>query len=752
VSEKLEIVIGATVDANLERAVAPIITAAKRARKSVQTEMDAAGASMSKSTQKGAKDASGALGEIGNAAKAATKQTSTLKSVADGLKSSFNSAARSFLDMANAAESAFDRVVRGAEKVRQPLARDAKGKFLPGGGKPKHFFKESLGDSMGELGGVASRAGRWAVDRGMRLGSDVASGSGINFGMSSNISKETALNKAAIDLTNSGFMSGAKGANGRRQDSGALIEEVRAKASATGMGVNDAMEGLQAFVGKTGDLQAGRDLLADLAKLSKATGTELSDMQDAAGDVFNLPELEGNANKLEIVKQIMTSIAGQGKLGAVEIKDLATQMAKLAAASGKFGGPGAAREMAIMGALAQEARQHGGAHSAASAATAVGSFTNVFSKNARLEKFKKYGVDIYDKAGKKRAADDIIIDSLKASERYSKENAWNPKDRAQMRDVAMGQMFMDANARKVTSGFEKIYNEAGGGDAGAKAVREEFERLAQAAMGAGEVTESFNRAMQSTESQVNKLNNDYQAASLEMQKALLPAILALAPALTDATKAAAFLFQTTEGAAKERGGIVSNSEQTIAEIEKRMKSDPSSITMEDRNRLFNARGDIETQKTIAQTQSMGMPDKLVALGQQAGKDILSPTGTGRAASMLYGMVKGDDTFGKDDGLTKIKDIVNRTGGTEAEQVFNKNKEAEIARYNASLAGSKGLESGVAKQAYDNTDVVGGFESAILKAAKGLGDAVAESLASKTLKVEDVKAGGPKVNEGARTGG
>ena len=63
------------------------------------------------------------------------------------------------------------------------------------------------------------------------------------------------------------------------------MREARQVANETGFGANQLMEGLQKFVGKTGDLETGRQVMRDLAKLSKATGTNLEDMVDAAGDV-----------------------------------------------------------------------------------------------------------------------------------------------------------------------------------------------------------------------------------------------------------------------------------------------------------------------------------------------------------------------------------------------------------------------------------------------------------------------------------
>jgi len=138
----------------------------------------------------------------------------------------------------------------------------------------------------------------------------------------------------------------------------------------TGTDANAALEGLSKFVGKTGDLKLGRELMKDLAVYAKATGTELDDMTDAAADVATaLPEA---ADKNKQVLAVMRAIAGQGKLGAVEVKDLASQMAKLAANAGQFEGS-AADNIITLGAMAQESRQRGGSASASQATQSVAS-------------------------------------------------------------------------------------------------------------------------------------------------------------------------------------------------------------------------------------------------------------------------------------------------------------------------------------------------------------------------------------------
>jgi hypothetical protein len=382
------------------------------------------------------------------------------------------------------------------------------------------------------VGSAAYSGGRRALGFTKDVAMDIIGGTGVNLDIGSAVAANTSLESRAIALSNSGFMAGAQGPNGARQSSAGLVAEARSIGESTAFDPGKIMEGLQAFTGKTGDLQAGRDALADLAVLSKATGTNLEDMVDAAGDVYSA--LGDIPNKGLAIVNVMKSIAGQGKLGAVEVKDLATQMAKIGAATGKFEG-GGAKNLAIFGAFAQEARQRGGASSATQAATSVQSFANTFSKTARFDAFKALGIDVMSKTetGKFRDPRDLIVDALVKTK-------GDPNK--------MNKLVADAGAKKVVGGFQTVfqdaYNTTKGTDdekvaAAAKAVREEMDRLTQAAMGEGEVMESFKNAMGSTESKATLFNNKLEALTAELESQALPAleqlapqILALVPAVT----------------------------------------------------------------------------------------------------------------------------------------------------------------------------------------------------------------------------
>jgi hypothetical protein len=388
--------------------------------------------------------------------------------------------------------------------------RDARGRFTGDGRTP---FQRSVGK-------VGSRLARGALNLGARVAGDLASGAGVDFDVASLVAKNVDLEKRATDLSNSSYMVGENGANGQRQDAGAIIAQARGVADATGFDTGSALEGLQAFVGKTGDLETGRAVFKDLAMLSKATGTNLEDMVNAAGDVAN--GLGDIPDKAAVIQQVMQSIAGQGKLGAVEISDMATQMAKLAANAGQFAGD-QAQNIALLGALAQEARQRGGASSATMAATSVAGFVNTLKTPARIAAFQQAtGKKVYDAQGMIRNPQELIMEALRA-------RGMDPE--------GFKKIFANVQGARAVEGFATIYRKAGGGEAGEAAVTAEFQRLTRAAMGLGETQDSFRRSIETTSSRVQIFNNKLQDTVNELQSSFMPLLQDLSPVLLAVVRA-----------------------------------------------------------------------------------------------------------------------------------------------------------------------------------------------------------------------
>lgn len=585
----IRLIVGASLDRDALTVFQPLQAQAARARKAIDAETKAAGGAVKTNIRKGVDPAEKAFKDLEKWAHGAQRDIdretkSAASALAKNIAKGTKDAAREFEKMASDSEKASKRMIRAADMSERRRGRDL-----------AHQQRESAAAMRGgiagaqRLGGMGLSAARTAVGFGARVAGDIARGAGADLDLASQAGKASNLQTKITDITNSGYMAGQAGPNGQRQDAGALTKELSKAASETGFAVNDAAEGLQKFVSKTGDLETGRAVFKDLAVLSRATGTNLEDMVDAAGDVSN--QLGDIPNKAEVINKVMRQIAGEGKLGAVEISDLAKQMAKVAAAASQFEG-GHAEAIGTLGMLAQEARAKGGAASASQAATATMSFANTFSKNARSKEFAAHGVKIDGANGAIRDPREIIIDALKATGGNK---------------IEMGKMFMDAGARKVTRGFENIYNDAGGGDKGIEAVRAEFKRLGDVAIQQEEITESFNRSMKTAEAQANAFNNQLETSAGSLRDALTPAAIAAAPALLSLAQGAAdFVAFVTGSKPKENAKNAANAgvnvENDIVTTNKMIASGeitPEQIAKSKADRIAAGESSVATSSDLA---------------------------------------------------------------------------------------------------------------------------------------------------------
>jgi len=540
-------------DTDLSTLFRPLVEDAKRARVQVATEMRGMGSATVSAAQEAANRQrevfqathqlnmqvlknKGSLDKaaLAQAAKNAREETALVQKAATDRTRIEAGLAKQVTQIRATAQRDEERArsasALAAQKHAQKLAElDAKAARTPAGGSANGGH----GAMVGSIASSGARAFAGSVRAGVGMAADLARGAGVNFDLSSMIGKSVGIEKSAVDLSNAGFMPGKEGPAGQRQDPAGIINDIKKAAADAALDMNKMADGLQSFVGKTGELELGRKLLGDMGKLARATGSDVGDMMNAAGDVAAQLEKAGiKEGQAEKVNVIMRAIAGQGKQGAVEIKDMATQMAKLAATAPQFAGT-FEESMAGMGALAQEARQSGGAASATQAATSVMSFTNSFSKGARRSAFKAAGVEVEDKqTGKFRSAQDIIMDSLRATGGDS---------------VKMGKLFADSGARRVTRGFESIYKANGGGEAGLAAVAAEFEKLKKATMSEAEVSDSFNASMQTAEAKAQLFQNQLQEIAGTVATRLMPALEKAAPSvLSMAEKGAEFASKLAE--------------------------------------------------------------------------------------------------------------------------------------------------------------------------------------------------------------
>ena len=344
-----------------------------------------------------------------------------------------------------------------------------------------------------------------------RTASDMLRGAGVDFSVGSSVSRNVALSMQLARLQNQA------GLNGQSVSHGELEGAVKGSADKYGFDRGDAASALGAFADRTGDMKLGTDVLPQLAERAAASGSSLQDMLSAAGEVaMNLGPVKDKAKALVGVLDAMTI---QGAKGAIEMKDLARSgMARIASGAGRYEGD-AAQNMVKLGALAQLARQSGGASSPAEAATAVARMTDQFTTGARIKQFKAHGVDVFSSTEKGQIRDPISIikDALL-------KTGGNPE--------ALKKMFMSSIGAKPVMALAKEFNSAGGGAKGVAAVDKLLAGFMQSANIQSKLDAANARRDQEVATKAQKFQNKLDDVTAKMAGELLPALEGMAePAL-----------------------------------------------------------------------------------------------------------------------------------------------------------------------------------------------------------------------------
>lgn len=417
---------------------------------------------------------------------------------------------------------------RALEQIRKESIRDQKrsdreaAKWLRDGDRELRREQRAsarFATSMLGAGAQGVRAGASRV-AGITMGvANTVAQLGGGFSIAGALGKTTAVRGHLADIANNAIMPDDP-ENSKRRSVDELESKVRSVGIEFGIGSEEGANALDKFTSKTGNLARGMELLRGLAEMSRAGAGSLDDLADAAGDIFNNDETQSAKQVLDTLQ----GIAIQAGKGAVDMKDLATQMAKLQAAAGKFEGDGA-KNMLAMGAISQIARREGGATTASQATTATASLTNQLYKNARIAGFKNLGVSLKTKEGFNRDMEDILIETMLGAEKKSRASGRGMQDF----DKLFGSAVSDASARRATLGLEKAFKQAGGGQAGVAAVKAKL-----AEFGAGgrdlrkEYADKAKERMVESDAKLEVMNAKFEQAVSEK---LIPKLLELMPAI-----------------------------------------------------------------------------------------------------------------------------------------------------------------------------------------------------------------------------
>lgn len=427
---------------------------------------------------------------------------------------------------AEAKTRAEERAQRHVQRIRDRSFAEQQRQVTRDENDRRQRIAQIAGDSIGNM----AAAGRKALG----VAGEITGGLGVDFSMRRGVAKGVELEKMAVAIVNAGNR-GKGSAEERDRDVLRLQESAREIGNRYAFDPTQVLGGLAKYQALTGDLDTAKAGLADLAALAKGFNVDLDKMVAAAGqvgsaigDVGEGKAFATSAEKAAAVLDVLKSLTAQGQEGAVEISDLAVQMAKLKAAGAAFEGS-TAENIKKVGAMAQLSLQLGGSASATQAATSVMGFVSTLKTPSRRREFAAAGVNIDSATEKGAFADpfEIIKRSLEATK-------GDPE--------AMKKLFANVVGERAVTALTNTYNKAGGGKKGMDAVEKQFSRFRDTV--SDEVLkENLARAMGSKESKAQVFQNQIDERWASLSERVLPSLEKLAPAAEKTVSAFASLVE-----------------------------------------------------------------------------------------------------------------------------------------------------------------------------------------------------------------
>ncbi len=341
-------------------------------------------------------------------------------------------------------------------------------------------------------------------------------GAGLDASLGGLAQRVVGLESSAIRATSAGKMGAGKVATGA--DVASTQAAIKSAGDATSMDYGAMGAALEAFTAKSSDLEGGKRVLADIGAVASATGSDLAELAAGAGAVSQNMTGYGDssaeaARKAGDLMKIVRLMAKQGSMGSVEIKDLATYMPRLAANANKFTGS-YEENIGQLGAIAQMSMK-GGRSTAAEATNSAAAFARDLSKPQNIKRLEGAGIGVFADAGKTkmRSASDIITDVF----------AKTKGDQSQI-----SSMFRNEMSRSAINAFSGTYSDAGGGEAGLKAIKDAFSTFTKT-ISAGDVQAASALTQDSKAGRIQAAQNRATEMMGEALVRVVPSLEKLAP-------------------------------------------------------------------------------------------------------------------------------------------------------------------------------------------------------------------------------
>jgi len=291
----------------------------------------------------------------------------------------------------------------------------------------------------------------------------------------------------------------------------------------TGTNREDVLAGLENYVQKTGDIKAAVANLKNFSDFALAFKSTTGDIATAAATI----QQQFGISDANDVAQALTAFGLQGRSGAFELVDLASELPQIGAAGARFGLQGV-EGAKVIGGLSQLAIQSTG--SAPEAATAVKQmFNQLQAKATQIQSGKAFGgrekVDVYeggDTTAQGRDIRDVLTEVIAASGGRQDELLKIFDVRGVNAVSQLATAFKDANLA------------AGGGEAGKAAGIEAVRRMLDESIETtGKFSDIQNDVAIMMEDDSVKVSQAMQELEIELGQAFLPAVREVTKALQE---------------------------------------------------------------------------------------------------------------------------------------------------------------------------------------------------------------------------
>jgi hypothetical protein len=526
----IELHITMAADARVSQGFKPVEQAAKQAQAFVAKEMGKVEKDIAKATAMMASENKKRNADVAKSLADITKQQAKREAdmtatTAKESQARAKAAMKEWDERARAAKKARDdeakdiqRIADQEEKAQKKITAAKEAARKKEGAEQTRSIRSMGSSTVSTVGAIAGRA--------MSVGGSIARGAGVDLDVGSQVGKAVSLGQSSIDITNSGFL--AKGQNATASDVAATKNSIISAGDSSKTDYGTVAAGLDQFVSITGKLEEGKQVIANIGNLAKASGAKFSDLAQAAGEVSNA--LGDVPDKGKAIDAVLRQIAYSGAQGSVEIKDMAEYGARLTGTARLISDEQHRAEgIAQMSVLAQTVRAFTKTD-AAEASGAAKSFVEDMG-NYRNIKGKKTGMGSVF-GGEEEASKVIFSDKGRTQMNSPESIIAAVYDKTKGDQVLIAQAFGNKQGRAVVEAFSEVYKKSG-----TAGIHAEFKRLG-GSMTEEQVKNAADLSKNSDASNVTAFNNELTKIADSMAGKVLPALEKAGPqllALADST-------------------------------------------------------------------------------------------------------------------------------------------------------------------------------------------------------------------------